>query len=210
MKIFDITLPISATTLVWPGDPPVTIERVQKIEEGSEDNLSRIAMGVHTGTHVDAPWHFIADGKKLEDVPLDVFIGLAQVVEIGDDVSVITAEVIRRAGINPDIPRILFKTHNSTWWRRGERQFHSDYVGVSADGAQHLIDVGMKLVGIDYLSIAPYTQTAEPHRILLKSGVVILESVDLSRVETGEYMLYCLPLKLSGVEGAPVRAVLVR
>jgi len=210
MEIFDITLLISATTLVWPGDPPVTIERVERIDEGSEDNLSQIAMGVHTGTHVDAPWHFIADGDKLEAIPLDVFIGPAQVVEIGDEVSVITAEVVRRAGINPGIPRVLFKTLNSTWWQSGDRQFHEDYVGVSADGAQLLVEMGMKLVGIDYLSIAPYAQTAEPHRVLLKAGVVILESVDLSKVGAGEYMLYCLPLNLSGVEGAPARAVLIR
>ena len=210
MELFDITLPISDSTLVWPGDPPVTIERVQKIEEGNEDNLSRIAMGVHTGTHVDAPWHFIADGDKLEAIPLEVFIGPAQVIEIGDDVPVITTEVIRRVRINPGIPRLLFKTRNSAWWQQRDNRFHRDYVGVSADGAQQLIDMGMKLVGIDYLSIASYAQTVEPHQILLKAGVVILESVDLSRVEPGEYTLYCLPLKLSGVEGAPVRAVLVR
>jgi arylformamidase len=210
MEIFDITLPISAITLVWPGDPPVTIERLEKIEAGDEDNLSRIAMGVHTGTHVDAPWHFIADGDKLETIPLEVFIGPVQVVEIGDDVPLITAEVIRKVSIDPEIPRLLFKTHNSTWWQEGEHRFHEDYVAVSADGAQLLVEMGMRLVGIDYLSIAPYEQTAESHQILLKAGVVILESVDLFKVEAGEYMLYCLPLKLSGVEGAPVRVVLVR
>lgn len=139
-----------------------------------------------------------------------MFIGPVQVVKIGDDVSLITAEVIRKVSIDPEIPRLLFKTHNSTWWQQGERQFHPDYVAVSADGAQQLVELSIKLVGIDYLSIAPYEQTAESHQILLKAGVVILESVDLSKVEAGKYMLYCLPLKLSGVEGAPVRAILVR
>jgi arylformamidase len=210
MEIFDITLPISATTLVWPGDPPVTIERMEKIEAGDEDNLSQIAMDVHTGTHVDAPWHFIADGDKLEAIPLEVFIGPVQVVEIGEDVPLITAEVIRKVSIDPEIPRLLFKTHNSTWWQQGKRQFHPDYVAVSVEGAQLLVEMGVKLVGIDYLSIAPFEQTAEPHRVLLEAEVVILESVDLSKVRAGEYMLYCLPLKLEGVEGAPVRAVLVR
>jgi len=210
MEFFDITLSISATTPVWPGDPPVTIERVEKIEDGDEDNLSKLAMGAHTGTHVDAPWHFCADGKKVEDIPLEVFIGPAQVVEIDKDVSLITAEVIRRTGIDPKISRVLFKTRNSAWWGQGDRQFHEDYVAVSPDGAQLLVDRGMKLVGIDYLSIAPYEQTAEPHRILLNAGVVILESVNLSKMRAGEYTLYCLPLKLEGVEGAPVRAILVR
>jgi arylformamidase len=207
MKTYDITVPISPKMPVWPGDPAVTLERVSKIEEGANANVSQLAMSAHTGTHVDAPYHFLSDGDTLENVPLTLMIGRAYVLHL-PDVELITAEILEKADLPPRTRRVLFKTRNSQYWTRGEKEFQVDFVALSADGAQYLVDRGVKLVGIDYLSIAPYQNSRPTHEILLKAGVLILEGVNLSEVAQGRYTLYCLPLNLQGVDGAPARAVL--
>ena len=208
MKIYDISLPINADLPVWPGDPRVEISPVSKIEEGASANVSHLSTGVHVGTHVDAPHHFIDGGATLDKVSLEKFVGPAYVVELPNR-ELITAENITAAGIPSGATRILFKTHNSEFWTRGETEFQEDFVALSPDAAQLLVDQGIQLVGIDYLSIAPFKNSTPTHKILLGADVVIVEGLDLSAVSPGRYTLYCLPLKLDRVDGAPARAILV-
>jgi arylformamidase len=208
MRTYDISLTISPILPTWPGDPNVVLERVEKIEDGSNANVSRIDMGVHTGTHVDAPYHFIQNGKTVECMNLNLLTGRAYVLHL-PDVDTITASVLEQSQIPPRTRRVLFKTRNSTYWKNQENQFQTDFVGLSADGADYLIRRGVKLVGLDYLSVAPFHQSRPTHEILLSAGVVILEGLDLSGVTQGRYTLYCLPLKLAGSDGAPARAILI-
>ena len=208
MKIYDITIPVHPDMPVWPGDSGVSIERVRKIEAGDNANVSHLSLGVHTGTHVDAPCHFIPGGITLDQVPLDRFIGEAEVVEI-PNVDRITAADLENAELPTDAKRVLFKTRNSQIWARGENRFQEDFTALNPDAAQYLVDRGVAFVGIDYLSVAPFKESRPTHEILLSAGVVILEGVDLSEVPAGRYTLFCLPLKLDGVDGAPARAILV-
>ncbi len=209
MKWFDISVEISAMMPTWPGDPKVTIERVQKLEDGANANVSRIDMGVHTGTHVDAPYHFLADGDMISEIPLERFFGPVTVIEISRDIDVINADVLRKIEKSKFTQRVLFKTRNSDYWVEGAGQFQKDFVGIDVTGAQLLVDCGVNLVGIDYLSIAPFRKSRPTHEALLKAGVVIVEGLNLSAISPGKYILYCLPLKLGNAEGAPARALLI-
>jgi arylformamidase len=209
MKIHDISVTLSPQVPTWPGDPKVVLERFSKMEEGAKVNISRMELGVHTGTHIDAPYHFLADGVKVDSLPLEILIGSAQVVEFPKEVKRITAETLEKAEIPADCRRLLFKTSNSDLWARGEIEFQRDYVGLTNDGAEYLIARGIRLVGMDYLSVAAFDQLTPTHLTLLGAGVVVIESVDLSKVRAGAFTLICLPLKLGGAEGAPARAVLI-
>jgi len=208
MHIYDITLTISPDLPVWPGDPPVKIERVAKIEEGANSNLSRMSMGVHTGTHVDAPLHFLTGGNGVESLPLNILIGRAYVLNL-PDADIITASVLKQSSIPTETNRLIIKTRNSQYLAHKDPVFRTGFVGISADGAEFLVGLGIKLIGIDYLSVAPYKQSRPTHEILLKSDVVIVEGLDLSNITQGQYTLYCLPLKIAGCDGAPARAILV-
>lgn len=208
MRIYDISLTISPSLPVWPGDPNVFLERVSKIEEGANANVSQITMGVHTGTHIDAPFHFLPDGKTVEALQINLLTGRAYVLHL-PEVDVITKTVLESAQIPPRTRRVLFKTRNSDLWLRQVPDFQTDFVGLSADGAEYLVSRGVKLVGIDYLSVAPYKKSRPTHEILLNAGVVIVEGLDLSAVSHGRYTLVCLPLKLAGSDGAPARAILI-
>ncbi len=207
-KFYDITVTLDNALPTWPGDPELTLERVNKIEEGRNANVSRIDMGVHTGTHVDAPFHFLQDGDTVENLDLGVLIGPVQVVEVGDEVNFITAEDVKAAGLVPGIERVLFKTRSSKYWHEPELKFHTDFVGITEDGAKLLVALGVRFVGVDYLSIAPYKQSRPTHEAFLKHAVVLLEGADLTEVPAGIYRLICLPLKLGSTDGAPARVVL--
>ncbi len=209
MKFYDITLTIRPSMPVWPGDPSVILERISKIEEGANANVSKISMSVHTGTHMDAPYHFLKEGKSIDTLPLETLIGPAQVVELPDSVATITAGVLEKAAIGEGVERLLIKTRNSAYWANPEHAFKPGFVAVEADGAAYLVERRVKLVGIDYLSIAPYKKSRPTHEILLGAGMVIVEGVDLSAVPAGFYQLICLPLKLGGSDGSPARAVLI-
>jgi len=165
-------------------------------------------MSCHTGTHVDAPHHFLNNGITVDDLSLDLLVGRAYVLYL-PDVSMITASALMQADIPPRTRRLLFKTRNSQLWADNNREFQTDYVALSVDAAELLVDRNVKLVGIDYLSIAPYKMSTQVHSILLDAGMVIIEGLDLSRVSQGRYTLHCLPLKLGGADGAPARAILV-
>lgn len=209
MRIYDISVTVSDSLPVWPGDPKVLIQRVSKLEDGAEANVSRLEMGVHMGTHVDAPYHFLG-GKALksDQLSLKVLTGRVYVLHL-PEVDLINADVLRNAEIPPRTRRILFRTRNSRFWTKYKSEFRQDYVGLSEDGARYLVEKGIRLVGIDYLSIAPFSATVPTHKILLEGGVIIVEGLDLSSVSQGRYTLHCLPLKLAGSEGAPARAILV-
>jgi arylformamidase len=208
MRTYDITLTITPQTIVWPGDSPVKITQTSSMALGDNANVSEISMSCHTGTHVDAPDHFLNNGINVDDLSLDLLVGRAYVLYL-PDVSMITASVLMQAEIPPRTRRLLFKTRNSDLWASGNREFQTDFVALSVDAAELLVDRNVKVVGIDYLSIAPYKMGTPVHTILLNAGVVIIEGLELSKVSQGRYTLHCLPLKLGGVEGAPTRAVLV-
>jgi arylformamidase len=208
MRIYDISLAITPTMPVWPGDPPVQLELVHRIADGANANASRLACGVHTGTHVDAPFHFIEGAGTVEAMPLEILSGPAYVADLSS-ADVIDVPALRRARIPPRTRRVLFKTRNSRLWESDDRTFHRDFVAVNAEGASWLVERGVKLVGVDYLSVAPFGNSRPTHRILLEAEVVIVEGLNLAAVRRGRYTLHCLPLKLAGSDGAPARAILV-
>lgn len=210
MRIFDISLSISPELPVWPGDPPVVLERVESMDQGAHANVSHLSAGVHTGTHVDAPHHFLNDGRTVEQLPLDVLTGPCYVAQLPDGIEAISAEALDGTSIPEGINRILFGTNNSRFWSRGETQFQENFVAVTEDGARWLVERGFQLVGVDYLSVAPYGDSIPTHTVLLRAGVVVVEGLDLSAVPRGFYDLYCLPLKLLGADGAPARALLIQ
>lgn len=210
MRTYDITLTISPELPVWPGDQKIILERTEKIEEGATANVTRLSMTVHAGTHVDAPFHFLGgDALTVDQLPLNLLTGRAYVLHLADEVDLITASILERAEIPPRTRRLLFKTRNSAIWESQEKEFRTDFVALSADAAQYLVDRNIRLVGVDYLSVAPYDQPVATHEILLQAGVVVVEGLNLSEVSQGRYSFYCLPLKIAGVDGAPARAILV-
>lgn len=207
MTLIDISVGVSPDLPVWPGDPPIEIQRLSAIEAGDEANVSYLSAGVHIGTHVDAPRHFVDDGATVEGLSLEALVGEAWVVDVGD-VDQIDAATLDSAGIEPSAERLLLKTRNQRIWAGGHRSFERDFAAVDESGARWLASHGVRLVGIDYLSIAPWGEAVPTHRILLKAGIVVIEGLVLNEVEAGRYRLICLPVKLVGCDGAPARAVL--
>jgi arylformamidase len=190
----------------WPDNPPVRIERMLDIERGDVANVSTISLGSHTGTHMDAPIHFVRGGEGMDRMPLDATMGPARVIEIQDPTSVKPAE-LEPYGIGRG-ERVLFKTRNSSlaWWTR---DFIEDFVYVSREAARYLAERGVRTVGVDYLSVGGFhVDGVETHQALLGAGIWVIEGLDLSRVEPGEHELICLPLKVEGGDGAPARALL--
>ena len=190
----------------WPSDPPVTIKRVKDMEGGDTANLSEISMGAHSGTHIDAPRHFIQQGQGVDKMPLDTMIGRARVVEVTDTKSIKPEELLQHRIRRGE--RILFKTRNSSHvWQTDE--FVEDFVFISDEAALFLAERGVRLVGVDYLSVGSYKHGGSyVHRTLLSGGVWIIEGLNLSGVKQGKYDIICLPLKLDKGDGAPARAIL--
>jgi arylformamidase len=200
-EIIDVSVALSPSTVSWENESATVIERVSSIEAGDGYNLSRIALGVHTGTHVDAPLHFINGADSVESLSLDALIGTALVVDARSVSEEIDAELVERS-LAEGCERVLFATRNSELW--DEASYRSDFVAISPQAASLLVERGVRLVGIDYLSIGE----PEAHRKLLSHGVVLLEGLDLRGIEAGRYRLICLPLNIVGADGAPARAVL--
>ena len=209
MTIYDVSLTISNSLPVWPGDPAVQVLLDSSMDKGDRVNITRLAISAHTGTHVDAPNHFLNHHPTVESMDLEVLTGPCYVTQLPDDIEEISAEVLERVPIGANTTRLLFGTRNSKLWLSGAQQFQKDFVAVSEDGAEWLVAHGIKLVGVDYLSVGPFGESGPTHNILLKAGVVIIEGLNLSKVPRGFYELYCLPLKLLGADGAPARAILV-
>ena len=206
---YDISLPVSADMPVWPGDPAIRIERVSSARYNGF-NISRLEMGTHTLTHMDAPRHVKDRGMPVDRLPLDLLIGPALVVEPRHEGNLITATDLGELGIRKT-ERLLIRTRNSELWRGGPYEFESDFVSLTNDAARWLLSRGIKLVGVDYLSIeALDSPELEVHRTLLENDVVVLEGLNLSQVPEGRYQLICLPLKVREGDGAPARVVLMR
>jgi arylformamidase len=201
----DVSVPLYSGMIHWPTNPTVEIEPASSIAHGDTANVSQISMGSHTGTHMDPPYHFIASGKTIDEMPLDAGIGYCRVIEIVDPEAITAAELKQfeiRLG-----ERILFKTANSSHdWPA--RAFAEDYVGVAPDAAQHLVESKVRLVGVDYLSVGPYgDRNPETHRALLGAGIWIIEGLNLAALHPGRYELICLPLRIRQGDGAPARAI---
>jgi arylformamidase len=199
MEIFDISVPIRPGMITYPGDPEVHMERVVSIEHGDVANLTRLDFGVHTGTHVDAPLHFIDQGAGVDALPLEVFLGPCEVVDATAADGEIGPEHV------PDhVDRVLFKTRNSELWQQDT--FEEAFVRIGLAAAQRLVENGLRVVGVDYLSVGdPAT-----HETLLGAGVAAIEGLDLRGIQPGPYSLACLPLRIVDSDGAPARAVLIR
>ena len=205
MKIYDITVAMSEELPVYPGDPRVRIEPVSRLARGDAANVSSITMSTHSGTHLDPPRHYNDHGIPVDRIPLSILIGQALVVEI-PGIKAITTDDLCRLPVRGEV-RLLLKTANSLLW--SNPAFSADYSCLTPDGARFLVETGVKLVGIDYLSVERHDGDGEVHRILLDNGVVILEGLNLDGVAAGSYELVCLPLKIRDGDGAPARAVLI-
>lgn len=205
MKIYDVTLTISDDLTVWPGNPKVTINKKKNITSGDSCNTSQLDMGSHTGTHIDAPYHFEEDGLKLDQIPLNTLIGKVRVFRFETEEEIGLKEVKAMDIVN--VNRVLFRTINSSYWKSNE--FRKGFTAITSEAARYLVDSGIILVGIDYLSIENFDNKAhETHHILLRNGVIILEGLDLSDINPGDYELIALPLKIKDGDGSPVRAIL--
>jgi arylformamidase len=201
----DITVPIYAGMVLWPGDPPVEISQPMHLDRGDICTVSRLALGLHTGTHVDAPSHFLRGAKGVDSLSLEPMVGPARVIEILETAAIGEAELSGRGIERGD--RILLKTSNSArCWNSDE--FVPDFAHLTLDGAAHLAGVGVRTVGIDYLSIGHGDDGPAVHRALLGAEILIIKGLNLSGVEPGEYDLVCLPLKIRDGDGAPARALL--
>lgn len=202
MQIIDISVPLTGSMPIWPGDPPLVLNK----KLCGSITVTSMSMGLHTGTHIDVPFHFIPEGATLDSYPLHRFVGKARVCGIGHKMH------IRKSNLQNIVfeqtKMLLLKTGNSGRWQSG--QFCPDFIGLDEDAAQYLVNIGMKLIGIDYLSIQPFSAPdSQVHRILLSNDVLILEGINLTGVEDGDYLLSCLPLNIPGAEASPVRATLI-
>jgi arylformamidase len=209
MQIYDVSVPLSESTPTYPGDPGIEITPWSKMPE-SQANVSLLHFGAHSGTHVDAPAHFIEHGSKVEFLSLDSLIGPAEVVEVPSDIKVITQEFVATLPLR-DVHRVLFKTRNSAFWGNANEGFRSDYTYLNSGAAKLLAEADIRLVGIDYLSVEEFhSEKFETHVLLLSHGITILEGLDLREIAAGSYELICLPLRIAGGsgDGAPARAVL--
>lgn len=190
----------------WPGDPAFETSRARSIDRGDVCNLTRFSTSAHVGTHMDAPLHFIRTGISMEKMPLDAVIGPCRVVEIKDKVAV-TPEELKPLRLKRG-ERVLFKTRNSRRSWKMDR-FDEDFIYISKEAAQHIVDCGVMTVGVDYLSVGGFRKDGvETHHILLGAKVWIIEGLNLSKVQPGKFDLICLPMKIEGADGAPARAVL--
>lgn len=209
LRIYDVSIPLADGGLVYPGNPAISITPQQSIARGAGANVSRLDFGSHTGTHVDAPKHFFDDGAGVDTLPLEVLMGPARLVAFGDTVTSI-GETELAAHDLTGVTRLLLKTRNSRWLATGSAEFHQDYTYLAPDGAEYLAKLGVRLVGVDYLSIEQFhSGHHRTHRTLLEQGIVIVEGLLLHVPPAGDYHLRCLPLRLVGLDGAPARAVLV-
>jgi arylformamidase len=208
LKIYDLTAPVSPSLVVWQGDPPVGLSHVAHLDQGDDYTVTRMNMGAHTGTHVDAPAHFVRGGAGVEALALNALVGPVQVVDAGE-AAVLTGDVLDALPIDPTISRIVFRTSNSERLLMEKSEFVEDYVALDSSGASWVVEHHIRLVGIDYLSISAYHDLIPPHQILLGAGVIPVEGLLLEDIEPGLYQLFCLPLKLAGSDGAPARVILL-
>jgi len=207
-SIIDISVPLDSSMPTWPGSIGMKVEWLSCFENGNDVNVTKLTCDVHTGTHIEAPLHFIPEGQSVTQIPLDILIGEAYVAYI-PLANVITPSELASLDIPRGTERLLLRTMNSKFWKNGSSIFNPDYVAITREAAQWIVDRGVRLLGVDYLSVEIYKdETSCTHKTLLSGGVIILEGLNLSEINPGIYELICLPLNLVGAEGAPARAVL--
>jgi arylformamidase len=207
MKLIDVSVPLDANLPTYPGNTPFSLEAIKRISRGDSSNVSTVHMSAHCGTHVDAPRHFFDEAPGTEALPLEMLIGRVRVIEITSRKGV-TAEALAATDLSEDV-RVLIKTYNSRLW--GDPTFHADFIGVTESGAKHLVEHGVKVVGVDYLSVEEFKKPGAPaHHVLLGGGTIVIEGLNLRDVEPGVYEMFCLPLCIVGSDGAPARVVLRR
>jgi arylformamidase len=209
MRIYDVTVPVSDRTPIYEGDPQVRIEFCKAIARGDAANVSQLCIGVHTATHVDAPNHFIEGASRVHELPLEALVGSCRVIELPGQADAVEPEHLENL---ENVERVLFKTRNSAFWNTPEDGFRTDFTYISPAAARILADKGVKLVGIDYLSVEKFgSEDFATHITLLEKKVVILEGLDLREVPAGDYEITCLPLKYigGGGDGSPARTILV-
>jgi arylformamidase len=211
MKVYDVSLVMRSGMPTWPGEDGPRMAPLRRIAKGDSANVSIVTFGNHTGTHVDPPVHFIEGAGAVDELPVEALVGPCRVVDF-DGSGHIGAAWLERSGVAADPKRILFKTRNSERWREPVRPFDRDFVALDRTAARWCVDRGMKLVGIDYLSIEPQGPEKEgypTHKTLLGANVVIIEGLDLKDVPPGEYDLACGAIKFEGGDGAPARVFLI-
>lgn len=210
MRMYDITVPISPRMPVWPGHSRVSLERESNISQGDRSNVSRLCLGTHTGTHIDSPQHLIETGYGVDKIPVETLVGPAYVVEPTPEERTIVATDLASLGVPSNATRLLLKTENSYLWQSA-LDFEPDFIHLDKSAARWVVSRGLRLLGVDYLSVdASRASELAVHRILLEAGVVIVEGLNLAEVTPGFYQLCCLPLRIIGGDGAPARAVLIR
>jgi arylformamidase len=207
-RLVDVSVLLAPGLATYPGNPPFEMSPVKRVADGGSSNVSRLVLGTHTGTHVDAPRHFFDDKGGVDALALDLLVGRARVIDLPHRGGITEAH-LAAAGLREDL-RVLLRTPNSALWNSTDG-FHNEYTYLTEGGARFLVDQGVKVVGIDYLSIEQFKKPGAPaHRALLGNGVVIIEGLNLSDAEPGAYEMYCLPLKIKDADGAPARVVLKR
>lgn len=206
MPLYDVSLPIREGMVTYAGEPGPKLEFTSRISDGAEANLSTLSLGSHTGTHVDAPSHFLDGHATVDQLPIDALCGPAFLLEYAG-LEHVTAAALEAAGLPADTQRLLLKTSNGRFW--DDSAFHTDFIGLAEDAARWLVERHVRLVGIDYLSIERFRAPGHPvHKLLLGAGIVVVEGLDLRRVRAGRYHMVCAPLNVAGAEGAPARVFL--
>jgi len=205
--LIDISVRLEPEMTTWPDSVGIQLERTKSFANGDAVNVTRLEMDVHCGTHVEAPLHFLDGGRALEELTLDTFVGQAYVAHL-PDADVIGPDELDRAEIPDGTARLLLRTRNSTLWHDSDRRFRTDYVALSPEAADWVVSRGMRLIGVDYLSVQRFDDGPEAHQILMRGDVAILEGLNLSNVPAGPYRLLCAPIWIGGAEAAPARAVL--
>jgi arylformamidase len=207
MKLIDVTVALDSNLPAYPGNTPFHLEPIKRLSRGDSSNVSTLHMSAHAGTHVDAPRHFFDEAAGTESLPLDLLCGPTRVIEVRTR-QAIAADDLMHFDLSGDL-RLLIKTRNSGWW--GSPEFHPDFVGVSEGAAKLLVERGVKVLGVDYLSVEPFkTPGAPTHHLLLGAGTIVIEGLDLHDIEAGQYEMFCLPLRIVDADGAPARVVLRR
>lgn len=209
MGIYDLTVTIWPGMPTWPGEEDIRLDPVSRISLGDVANVSRLALGTHTGTHVDAPWHFHDAGPTVDQLPLEVLVGEGYVADMGQATQ-IGPEELRQAEIPAGVTRLLLKTTNSRYWAHDKGGFQKDFVAVTPEGAQWIVERGIRLIGIDYLSVERFGSLDHAvHRTFATQGVIAIEGLNLGEIPAGWYQILCLPLKIAGADGAPARVIAV-
>jgi arylformamidase len=207
-RLVDVSVPLAAGMATYPGNPEFEMTPVKRIAAGDSSNNSRLVMGTHTGTHVDAPKHFFDDRPGSDAFPLEMLVGRARVIDLPHRGGITEAH-LAAAGLREDL-RVLLRTPNSALWS-STKGFYTDYTYVTEGAAKFLVAQGVKVVGVDYLSVEQFKKAGAPaHHVLLGNGVIVIEGLNLSEAEAGQYEMYCLPLRLVNADGAPARVVLKR